>query len=85
MLVQTLIAVSSMLQRERTALKLMQQMLVDKADTLEIGDVIPVGDLFDVIAYGDEPFTYGIKLFFEQAKEPRRRRLLPILETQPTA
>ncbi|MCF7993507.1 MAG: phage resistance protein [Chromatiaceae bacterium] len=81
-LVQTLIAVSSMLQRERTALKLMQQMLVDKADTLEIGDVIPVGDLFDVIAGGDEPFTHGIKLFFEQAKQLWRRRLLPILETQ---
>jgi hypothetical protein len=81
-LVQTLIAVSSMLQRERTALKLMQQMLVDKADTLEIGDVIPVGDLFDVIAEGDEPFTHGIKLFFEQAKQLWRRRLLPILETQ---
>jgi hypothetical protein len=81
-LIQTLIAVSSMLQRERTALKLMQQMLVDKADTLEIGDVIPVGDLFDVIADGDEPFTHGIKRFFEQAKQLWRRRLLPILEIQ---
>jgi hypothetical protein len=81
-LVQTLIAVSSMLQRERTALKLMLQMLVDQADSLEIGDVIPVGDLFDVIAGGDEPFTHGIKLFFEQAKQLWRRRLLPILETQ---
>lgn len=81
-LVQTLIAVSSMLQRERTALKLMLQMLVDKGDSLEIGDVIPVGDLFDVIVEGDEPFTHGIKLFFEQAKQLWRRRLLPILETQ---
>ncbi len=81
-LVQTLIAVSSMLQRERTALKLMQQMLVDKADRLELGDMIPVGDLFDVIAQGDEPFTHGIKLFFEQARQLWRRRLLPILELQ---
>ncbi|MFO1429835.1 MAG: hypothetical protein U1F76_06805 [Candidatus Competibacteraceae bacterium] len=81
-LVQTLIAVSSMLQRERTALKLMQQMLVDKADRLELGDIIPVGDLFDVIAQGDEPFTHGIKLFFEQTKQLWRRRLLPILELQ---
>jgi hypothetical protein len=81
-LVQTLIALSSMLQRERTALKLMQQMLVEKADTLEIGDVIPVGDLFDVIASGDEAFTQGIKLRFEQTKQFWRRRLLPMLETQ---
>ena len=81
-LVQTLIAVSSMLQRERTALKLMLQMLVNQGDSLEIGDVIPVGDLFDVIAEGDEPFTHGIKLFFEQARQLWRRRLLPILEAQ---
>lgn len=81
-LVQTLIAVSSMLQRERTALKLMLQMLVDQGDTLEIGDVVPVGDLFDVIAEGDEPFTHGIKLFFEQARQLWRRRLLPMLEMQ---
>ena len=81
-LVHTLIALSSMLQRERTALKLMQQMLVEKADTLEIGDVIPVGDLFDVIATGDEAFTQGIKLRFEQTKQFWRRRLLPMLETQ---
>lgn len=81
-LVQALIGVSSMLQRERTALKLMQQMLVERADTLQIGEVIPVGDLFDVISEGDEPFTHGIKLFFEQAKQLWRRRLRPILETQ---
>jgi len=81
-LVQTLIAVSSMLQRERTALKLMLQMLVNRGDSLEIGDVIPVGDLFDEIAEGDEPFTHGIKLFFDQAKQLWRRRLLPILEAQ---
>jgi len=81
-LVQTLIAVSSLLQRERTALKLMLQMLVEKADRLEIGEVIPVGDLFDVIASGDEPFTHGIKLFFEQAKQLWRRRLLALLEDQ---
>lgn len=81
-LVQTLIAVSSLLQRERTALKLMLQMLVERADRLEIGEVIPVGDLFDVIASGDEPFTHGIKLFFEQARQLWRRRLLPLLEDQ---
>ena len=47
-LVQTLIAVSSVLQRERTALKVMLQLLVDQRDTLQVGDLVPVGDLFDV-------------------------------------
>lgn len=81
-LVQTLIAVSSMLQRERTALKLMLLILVEQGDKLEVGDVVPVGDLYDVIAEGDEPFTHGIKLYFEQAKQLWRRRLLPMLEAQ---
>src|SRR4051812_6784942 len=52
-LVQTLIAVSSVLQRERTALKVMRQLLVDQRDTLTVGDLVPVGDLFDVVAHGD--------------------------------
>ena len=56
-LVQTLIAVSSVLQRERTALKVMMQLLVDQRDTLQLGEIVPVGDLFDVIAHGDEAFS----------------------------
>jgi hypothetical protein len=56
-LVQTLIAVSSVLQRERTALKVMMQFLVDHRETLKVGDSVPVGDLFDVIAHGDEAFS----------------------------
>jgi hypothetical protein len=36
-LVQTLIAVSAALQRERTALKLMLQLLVDRRADLELG------------------------------------------------
>jgi hypothetical protein len=42
-LVQTLIAVSAALQRERTALKLMLQLLVDRRADLELGQLIPVG------------------------------------------
>jgi hypothetical protein len=39
-LVQTLIAVSSVLQRERTALKVMMQLLVEQRDTLKVGDIL---------------------------------------------
>ncbi|MFZ1413851.1 MAG: hypothetical protein WAS73_04635, partial [Defluviicoccus sp.] len=52
-LVQTLIAVPSVLQRARTALKLMLQLLVDWRDELALGELKPVGDLYDVIAEGD--------------------------------
>jgi hypothetical protein len=81
-LVQTLIAVSSLLQRERTALKLLVQLLVDQRDTLELGDLVPVGDLYDVIESGDEPFSQAMKLRFDQAKRLYRGKLLPMLEQE---
>ena len=81
-LVQALIAVSSLLQRERTALKLMLQLLVDQAARLRLGDVIPVGDLFDVIAQGDEPFTQAMRMRFDDARKLYRTKLRPLLETE---
>jgi len=80
--VQTLIAVSAALQRERTALKLMLQLLVDRRADLELGQLIPVGDLYDAIAEGDEPFSEGMRLHFENAKRLYNQRLLPMLERQ---
>lgn len=79
-LVQTLIAVSAALQRERTALKLMMQLLVDRRADLELGQLIPVGDLYDAISEGDEPFSEGMRLHFDNAKRLYTQRLLPMLE-----
>ena len=79
-LVQVLVALSGLLQRERTALKLMLQLLVQNRDRLQLGDVIPVGDLFDVIIDGDEPFTPVIKNLFDRAREVWNRKLVPLLE-----
>lgn len=79
-LVQTLIAVSAALQRERTALKLMLQLLVDRRGDLELGQLIPVGDLWDAIAEGDEPFSEAMRAHFENAKRLYNQRLLPMLE-----
>lgn len=81
-LVQTLIAVSSVLQRERTALKVMLQLLVDQRETLEVGDLVPVGDLFDVIAHGDEAFSQDMAIHFDNAKRLYHQKLLPVLERQ---
>ena len=67
-LIQALVAVSSALQRERTALKIMLQLLVNRRDTLRLGDVIPLGDLWDVVAHGDEAFTDVMRVNFENAK-----------------
>ncbi|MFP4585292.1 MAG: hypothetical protein ACLFN9_18150 [Desulfococcaceae bacterium] len=81
-LVQTLIAVSSLLQRERTALKVMLQLLVNHRETLRLGDVVPVGDLFDVIAHGEEAFSEEMRSQFENARRLYHEKLLPLLEAQ---
>jgi len=81
-LVQTLIAVSAALQRERTALKLMLQLLVDRREDLELGQLIPVGDLYDAITDGDEPFSDAMRIHFENAKKLYTQKLLPMLERE---
>ncbi|SFV21876.1 DUF6079 family protein [Micrococcus terreus] len=48
-LVSTLRHLSAVMQRDRTALKVMQQMLVDRRDTMTIDEVIPVGDVYDYV------------------------------------
>ncbi|MBN4054935.1 hypothetical protein JYT15_00340, partial [Acidimicrobium ferrooxidans] len=79
-LVDTLVGVSSLLQRERTALKVMLLLLVEKRDSLALGDIVPVGDLFDVIAHGDEAFNPDMRVIFENAKRLYHLKLLPLLE-----
>lgn len=80
-LVDALVAVSSMLQRERTALKVMVQLLVTHREHLKLGDIVPVGDLWDAIAEGDEPFNEEMRQYFDSAKRLYRNKLLPIIET----
>ena len=81
-LVQALVALSSALQRERTALKVMLMLLVDQRETLELGDVIPVGDLYDVIGSEAEPFSEIMRQHFDNAKNLFERKLIPLLETE---
>jgi hypothetical protein len=81
-LVQTLVAVSSALQRERTALKIMLQLLVDKRQTLQVGDLVPVGDLWDVVAHGEEAFSDVLRVNFDNAKRLYHNKLRPMLEEQ---
>jgi hypothetical protein len=78
-LVSTLRNLSSVMQRERTALKVMQRMLVDRRDTLSIDDLIPVGDSFDYVVDGSEPIDTHAGAMFKAATELYRSRLLPSL------
>ncbi len=81
-LVETLVVVSSLLQRERTAIKVMVQLLSRQRDTLELGQIIPVGDLFDLIAEGDDAFSAGMKAYFDEARKLYDQKLKPMLEAQ---
>ncbi|MFU8804129.1 MAG: DUF6079 family protein, partial [Bradymonadaceae bacterium] len=78
-LVQSLIVLSATLQRDRTALKLMQTLLIRKRDDLELGDVIPVGDLWDVIAEGDEPMNDFMRRMMRTARRLWEHKLYPVL------
>jgi hypothetical protein len=81
-LVEVLVATSSMLQRERTAIRAMMQLLVNHRDHLKVGDLIPVGDLWDVISEGVDPYNEGTRQMFDSAEKLYRTRLLPIIEAE---
>ena len=84
-LMETLVAASGMLQRERTALKVMLQLLVEQRETLRVGDIVPVGDLYDVVAQGDEAFSQEMKVHFDNARKLYHEKLLPVLESRHNA
>ena len=78
-LVDALVGLSGAMQRERTALKVMLQLLVEGRDQLEVGQLIPLGDLWDAINMGDEPLTDLMRAQFSLARRLWSGRLLPML------
>jgi hypothetical protein len=81
-LVETLVAVSSLLQRERTALKVMAMLLSEQKETLKLGQLVPVGDLFDQVSQGDEAFSADMKVHFDNANRLYQQHLKPLLEKE---
>lgn len=76
----TLVHISSALQRSRTGLKLMGELLAERRDDLRLGELVPVGDLYPVIAEGgDRPFVDNLKVVFEAADRLYRDKLRPYL------
>jgi hypothetical protein len=66
---ETLIGLSGALQRERTALRVIQQLLVDQRNTLELGQIVPVSDLFDALIAEDEPITGELGALWRNAQK----------------
>lgn len=67
-LLNVLVALSGALQRERTGLKLLQEMLRRRRADIKLGELIPLGDLWDVLSDGTgEAFTDRLKSEAEAA------------------
>lgn len=78
-LVKTLVVVSSVLQRERTALKILMQLLVENQNTMELGELVPVGSLFGALMEGQDAFSAELKAHFEKARKLWDQKLRPAL------
>lgn len=80
-LVSTLRTLSGVMQRDRTALKVMQQMLVERRDTMTIDEVIPVGDAYEHIVSGNDRSVLDPRraALFRRADEIFEDKLQPLL------
>lgn len=78
-LVSTLRTLASAMQRDRTALKVMQQLLVDQRETLTVDSVIPVGDVFDLVVEGNQALTPEMAGRFKSARTLYDDKLRPLL------
>ncbi len=74
-----LVDVAGALQRTRTGLRVLLDLLVARRDVLEIGQLVPVGDLWDVIEASDDPLSDLMRSAFDQARKVYRERLRPTL------
>lgn len=78
-LIDTLINLSAIMQRERTALKVMETMLIDKKHSMRIDSVIPVGDAFDYLMAGNDRMGNDAARRFALGKSFWNDKLRPLI------
>ena len=79
-LVEALVALSDCLQRERTAIRILMELLVHHLPDLELGRVVPVGDAFDALAESEDPIDDPVmKARFDRARDLYRNSFLPLI------
>lgn len=84
-LLNVLVALSGALQRERTGLKLLQEMLYRRREDMTLGELIPLGDLWDVLSEGSTAaFTDGLRKDAETAVRFHRRVRTVLAEKYPS-
>ncbi|MFE4674491.1 phage resistance protein [Streptomyces sp. NPDC056723] len=76
----TLVHISGALQRSRTGLKLMGQLLSDHRDDWRLGQLVPLGDLYQaLVGGGDQAFTGEAEVHFKAADKLYTEKLRPYL------
>jgi len=81
-LVEVLVAMSAFLQRDRTALKVLVELLIDHMEDFQFGRLLPVGDLYDVLAGGEEPMDGTMRVRWQSAKRLYQNELLPVIQSR---
>lgn len=82
-LVEALVALSDCLQRERTAIRILMELLVHHLPDLELGRVVPAGDAFDALAESEDPIDDPVmKARFDRARDLYRESFLPLIRRQ---
>lgn len=79
-LIQVLVGMSAALQRERTALKVLMEILVEHLADFELGRLVAVGDLFDVLAGGEEPMDGVLREQFQTMRTAYQSEFLPVIQ-----
>jgi len=54
---EVLVGAASVLQRQRTGLRLLAQILDQDAGRMQLGEIFPVGDLFRIMEQGSDAFS----------------------------
>jgi hypothetical protein len=79
-LLHVMVDLSGALQRQRSALKLMRQLMVDHRSTLPVGQLVPMGAVLDVLVEGeDKPFKDRLSAEYEKIRNFYRDRVRPWL------
>ena len=79
-LVEALVALSDCLQRERTAIRILMELLVHHLPDQPLGRVVPVGDAFDALAESEDPIDDPVmKARFDRARDLYRNSFLPMI------
>jgi len=81
-LIDALVALSDRLQRDRTAIRILVEMLVDHLPDLKLGEVVPTGDVFDLVASADDAVDGPSRAAFQRARDLYLHDVLPRLQAK---